>query len=101
MSYSFNVKAESKALAVAAVCATMRDIAVQQPAHNKDKLHVIATVKTFVDMLQDDEARDVQVSVNGSISTTEDGEGNGVRQRADAGARVLPPAANVQGVTCG
>lgn len=76
MSYSFNVKGASKSEAIDMVRAKMRDIAVQQPVHNKDQLHVVATAKTFIDMLEDDEAKDVQVSVNGSISTTENGVSN-------------------------
>ena len=73
MNYSFNIKADSKATAVNQVRARMRDIAVQQPVHNKDQLHVVATAKTLIDTLQDDEAKDVQVSVNGSIGTAEGG----------------------------
>lgn len=73
MSYSFNIKADTKEHAVDMVRARMRQVSEQQPVHNKDDLHVVATAKTFIDMLQDDDARDVQVSVNGSISTTEGG----------------------------
>lgn len=73
MSYSFNVKGASKSEAIDMVRAKMRDIAVQQPVHNKDQLHVVATAKTFIDMLEDDEAKDVQVSVNGSIYVQESG----------------------------
>jgi hypothetical protein len=73
MTYSFNIKADNKANAVDQVRARMRDLAAKQPVHNKDQLHVVATVKTFIDMLQDDDERDVQVSVNGSIFVTESG----------------------------
>jgi cell division protein ZapA (FtsZ GTPase activity inhibitor) len=76
MSYSFNVKAVDKAHAIEEVRKRMRAVAEQQPVHNKDQLHVVATVKTFIDMLRTDEERDVQVSVNGSISTTEEGVSN-------------------------
>ena len=73
MSYSFNVKGDTKEHAIYQVRARMRDIAVQQPVHDKDQLHVVATVKTFIDMLQDDDARDVFVAVNGLIGTAEGG----------------------------
>lgn len=76
MTYSFNVKADSKARAVDMVRARMSQVSQQQPVHNKDDLHVVATAKTFIGMLEDDDARDVQVSVNGSISTTEGGVQN-------------------------
>ena len=73
MSYSFNIKAESKAQAIDMVRARMRNVSVAQPVHNRDDLHVVAVAKTFIDMLQDDAARDVFVSVNGGIGTAEGG----------------------------
>ena len=73
MSYSFNVNAESKAVAIEQVEAKLREIAVAQPVHGKDKLHTIAAAKTFFGLLEDDDARDVFVSMNGSIWTTEKG----------------------------
>lgn len=73
MTYSFNVRAPSKAAAIDMVRGKMRNISVAQPVHNRDDLHVLATAKTFIDMLQDDAARDVFVSVNGGIGTAEGG----------------------------
>lgn len=73
MSYSFNVKAESKAQAIDMVRARMCNVSVAQPVHNRDDLHVVAMAKTFIGLLEDDAARDVFVSVNGGIGTTEGG----------------------------
>uniref|UniRef100_A0A6M3K3E1 Uncharacterized protein n=1 Tax=viral metagenome TaxID=1070528 RepID=A0A6M3K3E1_9ZZZZ len=69
MNYSFNIKASSKKLAIEQIDARIRQLAATQPVHRKDKLHLIATAKVFIDMLEDDSKRDVFVSMSGSIGT--------------------------------
>lgn len=68
MSYSFNVRAPSKALAKEMTSTKLDEVAVSQPPHQKDKGAAQAACNAFIDILDEDETRDVIVHVNGSLS---------------------------------
>lgn len=68
MSYSFNVKAATKAEAKAAVEAEFDKVLDNQPEHARDKAAALANANAVIDLLADDETRDVGVSCNGYIS---------------------------------
>lgn len=68
MSYSFHVKAATKAAAIAAVAAKLDEIAVQQPVHEADKVQALAAAESFVRILADDDEKNVCVNVSGSVS---------------------------------
>lgn len=71
MSYSFNVRAASKAAAIAAVAAKLDEVAAQQPSHAVDKAQALAAATAFVEVLPEpSDAQDVTVSVNGSVGWT-------------------------------
>lgn len=69
MSYSFNVKAADKAAAKEAVAAKFDEMVVaQQPIHARDRAAVLANANTVIDLLADDDTKDVSVSCNGYVS---------------------------------
>ena len=73
MSFSFSIRAASKAIAKADVTLNMAKIAHAQSCHKRDELQVVGAVHTAIDLLDDDAARDVVVSANGSLSGIWDG----------------------------
>lgn len=69
MSYSFNIKAISKEVAKLAVLSKFEEVVVrQQPVHARDRAAVLSNVNAVVDLLADDNSKDVSVSVNGYVS---------------------------------
>ena len=68
MSYSFNIKAISKEVAKQAVAAKFDEIVSQQPVHANDRTAVLANADAVIDLLADDDSKDVSVSVNGYVS---------------------------------
>ena len=68
MSYSFQFTVATKAEAKARAAAEMDNVVAQQPHHAKDKAAAVAAANTFIDMLADDDSKDIQVSMHGSIS---------------------------------
>lgn len=68
MSYSFNVKAASKAEAKAAAVAKVEEIVFQQGIHSRDREAIISNINLAVDLLQDDDSRDVSITANGYLS---------------------------------
>jgi hypothetical protein len=68
MSYSFQVKAATKAEAKAAVEAEFDKVVEQQPEHARDKAAALANANASIDLLADDDTQDVSVSCNGYIS---------------------------------
>jgi len=76
MSYSFNVRAASKAAALAAVSVELDKVVTQQPVHAADRAAAEAAAVAQVNLLVDDDTRDVSVSVSGSLGGTwnDDGE---------------------------
>ena len=68
MSYSFNVKAGDKNDAKAAVLAKFDEIVEQQPVHARDRKAVLANAGLVIDLLADDDTKDVSVSCSGYVS---------------------------------
>jgi hypothetical protein len=70
MSYSFTVKAETKADAKGMVADKLIDVVTQQPVHATDAHKAQAVVNAYIDMLVDDAAMDIHVSVSGYVQWT-------------------------------
>jgi hypothetical protein len=71
MSYSFSVLAANKAAAKEAVAAKFDEMVVaSQPIHARDRAAVLANANTVIDLLADDDTKDVRVSCNGYVSWT-------------------------------
>lgn len=68
MSYSFQVKAATKGDAKSAVLAKFDEIVEQQPVHARDRAAVLANAGLVIDLLADDDTKDVSVSCNGYVS---------------------------------
>lgn len=69
MSYSFNVRGATKALALAAIAAKLDETVAAQPIHAADRQAAEETAKTFVAMLGEPaDGQEVSVSVNGYAS---------------------------------
>ena len=68
MSYSFALRAATKAAALAAVIAKMDEVAAQQACHQRDKAQAVAAAESFLNLLPDDDARDVTVNMSGYLS---------------------------------
>lgn len=68
MSYSFQVKAATKAEAKAAVEAEFDKVVENQQTHAQDRDAVLANANAVIDLLVDDETHDVGVSCNGYVS---------------------------------
>lgn len=71
MSFSFGVKAATKADAVAQATAKMDEVVVAQPKHADDAVLVKTTVEAYTNLLGDDETMDIQLSVSGSLGWSE------------------------------
>lgn len=89
MSYSFQVKAPTKAAAKEAVASKFDEIVSQQPIHSRDRAVVIANASCVIDLLADDDSKDVLVSCNGYVSwpsgTVEAAQLNSAAVSASAG----------------
>lgn len=68
MSYSFGFKAASKAEAKQKVAEELDKVVALQSVHAKDRDQAEATANAFIDVLDDDDSKDVSVSMNGSLS---------------------------------
>lgn len=68
MSYSFSIRAASKAEAKDQVAAKMAGVVESQAVHAKDRDQAVAAASAFIDVLDDDESKDVTVSMNGYLS---------------------------------
>lgn len=77
MSYSFTVRAASKAEAKAKVAADLDKVVTAQPDHAKDRNAAQAAADAFIDMLVEDASRDVVVAVNGWLSWAQTGAYSG------------------------
>lgn len=70
MSYSFSVRAATKAEVKEKVATELAKVVTQQPSHAVDQDQANAAAVGFIDLLRDDETQDVMVSVNGSLWST-------------------------------
>jgi hypothetical protein len=73
MSYSFNIKAPTKGDAKSAVLTKFDEIVEQQPVHARDRAAVLANAGSVIDLLADDDTKDIAVSCNGYVSWSSGG----------------------------
>lgn len=74
MSYSFGIKAPNKAAAKSAIAAKFDEMAATQPVHKRDRAAALANANTVIDLLADDDTKDVAVSCNGYLTWNGSGE---------------------------
>lgn len=74
MSYSFSIKVETKALAKQAVASELDKIVDSQPIHARDRAAALANATAVIDLLADDDTKDVSVSCNGYVSWNVNGD---------------------------
>jgi hypothetical protein len=75
MSYSFSVKESTKDAAKDAVAAKMQETVLPtQPMHWRDYAAILANANATVDLLADDDTKDIAVSCNGYLSWSGSGE---------------------------
>lgn len=77
MSYSFSVRAESKAEASDKVRQELDKVVASQPIHAADYSRAWSAADSFIALIRDDHAQDITVSVNGSCHGS-DGNLDGV-----------------------
>lgn len=68
MSYSFNIRAATKAEAKAAVEAKFDEVIAGQPVHVRDRAAALANANAVIDLLADDDTQDVGVTCSGYVS---------------------------------
>ncbi|UIF87971.1 hypothetical protein [Cupriavidus sp. UYPR2.512] len=68
MSYSFRVLAAGKDEAKAAVEVEFDKVVGSQPVHARDRAAVLANANAVIDLLDDDDAKDVSVTCGGYVS---------------------------------
>jgi len=68
MSYSFSVKAATKAEAKTRVTEEFDKVVAAQPDHKHDSKQAQDAAEVFIDLLADDDTKHVSVSVTGSLS---------------------------------
>jgi hypothetical protein len=71
MSYSFNVKAATKAEAIAVVGEELDKVVQAQPIHERDRSAAAAAAEGIINALHDDPTRSLSVGVSGWISWSE------------------------------
>lgn len=75
MSYSFTVRAPSKAEALRETVTKFEALVAAQPLHERDRAAVLANVASALALLADEENRDIMVSCNGYLSWHHDQNG--------------------------
>lgn len=91
MSYSFSVRAASKAEAKEKIGAEFDKIVAGQAVHATDRSTAQDVAETFVDfMVEPDEGKEISVSVNGYLSWRAEGEFTGAS--VSVTASVINPA---------
>jgi hypothetical protein len=73
MSYSFSVRAATKAEASLKVAAELATVVASQPVHAADQAAAQMTADSFILVVREDETQDIGVSVNGSLWGTDGG----------------------------
>ena len=68
MSYSFDFTVATKAEAKERVTTELVTVVSVQPVHAQDRDAALAAAHTFIDMLADDDTKDIRVNVHGSVS---------------------------------
>lgn len=72
MSYSFSLRASTKADAKRQVEAKMADVCAQQPSHSREEEQAVSAASDYIDLLPEADM-DVLVSMSGSLGGTWDG----------------------------
>jgi hypothetical protein len=67
MSYSFQFRATSKADAREQAKVAFGGVVDMQPVHEQDRTAALDALDAYLDLLADDDTRDLVVSVNGSV----------------------------------
>ena len=67
MSYSFSVRAASKAEASKKVSDELVKVLQSQPVHTEDNKQASDAAEAFIALMADDNTKDIAVSMNGSI----------------------------------
>jgi hypothetical protein len=68
MSYSFQFSAADKSAARIRAAQEFQLVADMQPVHAQDRGPALSALDAYLDLLADDDTRDIQVTVNGSVS---------------------------------
>lgn len=68
MSYSYGVRAKTKADAIKQAGEKFAEVVQGQPMHEKDRALVAATTEGVINLLKDDPAQEICASVSGSVS---------------------------------
>ncbi|MBB2915875.1 hypothetical protein [Cupriavidus alkaliphilus] len=68
MSYSFNVRAANKDEAKTAVEVEFEKVVAGQPVHARDRAAVLANAYAAIDLLGDDDSKDIGVTCAGYVS---------------------------------
>lgn len=68
MSYSFTVKAATKQLAKVEVALQFEKAVAAQACHERDRLQALAAANAYVDLLAEDDSRDVVVAMSGGLT---------------------------------
>ena len=94
MSYSFSVRAATKAEAVQKVAEELAKVVIAQPVHEKDQANTQTAAESFIGLLRDDDSQDIAVSVSGSCWGNEGGLNSaGISIGVSLTAKVEPPPA--------
>ncbi|MFM0405203.1 hypothetical protein [Paraburkholderia dipogonis] len=72
MSYSFDFTVANKAAAKERVVAELDSMIRTQPAHAQDRPAALAAAHALIDLLADDDSKDVRVNVHGSVGWNHD-----------------------------
>jgi hypothetical protein len=96
MSYSFSVTAAGKVAAKAALAAKFDEVVAAQPIHARDREAAIANGNAAIDLLVDDAALHIAVSMNGYVgwreNLTEAGDNDLTAASISASASLVTPA---------
>lgn len=68
MSYSFSVKANTREEAKAKVAEQLTGVVAGQPSHSADMKQAQAAADAFIDLLGEDDSKEVLVNMSGSLS---------------------------------
>jgi hypothetical protein len=73
MSYSFQVSGATKAEAIAKVAEELTKVVANQPPHAADQAQAQAAAESFINLLADDDAQDISLSMHGSLWNSDAG----------------------------
>lgn len=68
MSYAFNVRGATREEVMGQVVAELDKVVASQPIHEADRASAEEVVKSFINLVEEDEDLDYYVSVSGSVS---------------------------------